>query len=183
VVVKLSILTLTLECRAMDRIKETRKAIDHLTQAQWQGIWSQGGTFRSFNHSPDHAYIGCTVIQTSSGLFRLGARTIETQGKEYFEMDIYPIASIGTNESEKMFIPPRRLVMTFPEDLAIEQFFGQVEKRYRLLTEKVGDVGEILDGVLFESGDTKLLFFVDPDIPESVLVTTSPNIREEQQHP
>lgn len=159
----------------MDRPVETRGSIDHLARVEWRGIWSQGGTLRRFTWSPEHVYIGCVVIQTSSGLFRIGARTIETKGTEFFEMDIYPIASIGTKESEKMFIPPRRLVRTFPEDLAIEHFFGPVEKRYRLLTEKVKDVGEVLYGVAFESGETQLLFFVDTDVPESVSVTTAPH--------
>lgn len=150
-----------------------------LLQAEWQSFWTSGGRWTRFPSSPRHCYVAPSLIQTSDGLFEVGARTLESKGVEHFALWFRAALAAGKHNSKAMFVPERLAVTTSPEDLGIENFKSAHGRCCLLVVDRTAETTNArLHGLIVSTESGDLMFFVDEDVPESALVTTDAAVVE-----
>ena len=155
-------------------LKADRETIARLSKSTWSAVWCPGGKFEHQSMNPPGAYMGCMVLETDTGFYELSGNSLEAAGVETFQLVVRKTADIGTRESERLFVPPRRRVMMFPGDIRVQRFLGSSEKNVFLVLGRLHfGVGRVIQGLLFKHKSSQLLYIVNNDLPESLLVTTT----------
>ena len=154
----------------------SRTALRTLLSMPWRRIWAQGGMIRRYDCLPPGVYSDVVVIEVESGLFEIAAVPVcRTDSTEDYEIAVNLLDVVGTAEAERLFAPARRVVHRFPSDLAFDAFVGTTGGVAYVVSESSGEcAGRIEKGIVFERANRRLLFMTDIDIPESVVITSSP---------
>jgi len=136
----------------------------------WKQIWVPGGTFDFVEPIDQSFYCICSFAIESSSITLVGATATRLPDKlEMYPLELSCIPEIGTKKSEQRWSPPREPVADFPEDLDFRPFFS-AQRSVSVLTRCYNEMS-ILDGLLFEMNNLKIMVVSSDDLPESLMTT------------